>query len=126
MRLFLGERGAPVELAFSVKYGSGKVPFSSLDGYYGTQSLLGVTQILLISLNVFINRDIITRAPSARGFHLVLGTSRRGSWEQIINLVITDPNVLSSVIDLGKKALYDLLKWGLLAGVGRPILLSYN
>jgi hypothetical protein len=115
-----------MELAFAVKYDSGNKAFSSLDGYYGTQSFLGITQILLISLNAYINRHIITRATAERGFHLALGTSRPGSWEQIINLVITDPNVLSVVADLGKNALYDLLKWGLWAGVGTPLLLKCN
>jgi hypothetical protein len=115
-----------MELAFTVKYESGEMPFASLDGYYGTQSLLGITQILLISVNAYINHDIVTRAPAARGFRLVLGTSRRGSWEQIINLIITDPNVISIVSDLGKNALYDLLKWGLWAGVGTPWLLRCN
>ena len=114
-------RYVAVNLTFSVKYDSGTASFSALDGYYGVQSLLGITQLLLISLNAYVNRRIITRAPSAKGFHLVLGTSKTGSWEQIINLVITDPHVLSIFNGLGNNALYDLLKWGLCIGVGKSI-----
>lgn len=120
------KHGVVVDLTFSVKYGSGEERFSSLDGYYGAQSLLGITQILLISLNAYINRDIITQATSAKGFRLSLGVSRRGSWEQIIHFLITDPHLQSTVEDLGKNALYDLLKWGLCTGVGTTYVLKYN
>lgn len=79
---------------------------------------MGISQILMISLNAYINREIITQATSAKGFKLVLGLSKNGSWEQIINFVITDSHVSSLVDGLGTNGLYDLLKWGLGSGVG--------
>src|SRR5438270_13846118 len=92
MVYFLCEMASgPMELSFLVKYESGKTPFLSLDGYYGSQSVHGLIQVILISLHAYIHREIITRAPSAKGFHLVLGASRRGSWEQIITLAIYRP-----------------------------------
>ena len=100
------------DIIFSVKFDSGKSEFSYLDGYYGAQSIMGITQILLISLNAYLNRELITQATSAKGFRLSLGLSKRGSWEQIINLVVTDPSLTSTIEDLGKDAIYDLLKWG--------------
>lgn len=80
----------------------------------------------MISLNAFLNREIITQAPSAKGFRLVLGTSKKGSWEQLIQLVVTDPNTQALIADLGKNALYDLLKYILAGGVGLPAALHYR
>jgi hypothetical protein len=107
-----------MDLSFSIKFDSGRERFSGLNGYDGAQALLGISQLFLISLNAYLNKDIITRAPSAQGFRLVLGPSRAGSWEQLVHVVITNAEVAATFADLGKDALYDLLKWGFLNGVG--------
>ena len=107
-----------MELTFSARYASGTKKFTELDAYYGAQSLIGISQLLLISLNAYINREIITQATSAKGFRLSLGFSRKGSWTQEINFLVTDPHTLELLQDLGKNALYDLLKWGLSTGIG--------
>lgn len=115
-----------MELTFHAKYTDGTKKFDGLDHYYGAQSLLGLSQILLISLNAFFNREIITQAPSAKGFRVILGKSRTGSWDQLLQLVITNPDVLKVAEDLGKNALYDLIKWALVGGVGVPFVLKYR
>lgn len=114
------------KLGFTIKYDSGTKAFDGLDHYYGAQSLFGVAQMLLISLNAFFNREVITQAPSAKGFRIVLGSARRGSWEQALQLIVTDPNTVAAFADLGKNAVYDLLKWALLGGVGIPFTLKYR
>lgn len=111
---------------FTVKYDDGSKKFDGLDHYYGSLSLFGLSQILLISLNAFFNREVIVQAPSAKGFRVVMGVSKRGSWEQALQLVVTDPQVQSALQELGKNALYDLLKWALMSGVGIPFVLSYR
>lgn len=111
---------------FTIRYTSGIKEFDGLDHYYGAQSLFGISQALLISLNAFFNKEIITQATSAKGFRLVMGTSKKGSWEQAIQLVITDPNIQALAADLGKNALYDLLKYVLQGGVGIGAVLSYR
>lgn len=115
-----------MELKFHANYTHGRMKFDGLDQYYGAQSLLGLSQILLISLNAFFNREIITQAPSAKGFRVILGNSRTGSWDQVLHLVITSPDVLEVVEDLGKNALYDLIKWALMGGAGVPFALKYR
>ncbi len=115
-----------MELSFHAKYDTGSKPFEGLDHYYGAQSLLGLSQILLISLNAFFNREIITQAPSAKGFRIVLGKSKMGSWDQYLQLIVTNPEVLQVANDLGKNALYDLLKWALVGGAGIPFALQYR
>lgn len=117
-----------MQYGFTIKYTTGKEKFRGLDHYYGSQSLFGISQILLISLNAFFNREIITQAPSAKGFRVVLGSAKRGSWEQLLTLVFTDPQVQAVAAELGKNALYDLLKWALLGGggLGIPFVLKYR
>jgi hypothetical protein len=56
---------------FTIRYDSGERKFEGLEHYYGAQSLFGITQVLLISLNAFFNREILTQAPSARGFKVI-------------------------------------------------------
>jgi hypothetical protein len=112
------------KLKFVVRYSSGEKPFEGLDHYSGSLSLFGIFQALLISLNAFFNREIITQAPSAKGFRVVMGRARTGSFEQLLTLVITDPAVMDVARDLGKNALYDLLKWALVGGLGIPFVLA--
>ena len=110
--------GAFVELTFHANYTDGRSKFNGLDQYNGAVSLLGLSQILLIALNAFFNKEIITKAPSAKGFRVVLGRGKEGSWDQALHLVITNPEVLKVAEDLGKSGLYDLLKWAFLSGIG--------
>jgi hypothetical protein len=107
-----------MELGFHVKFTDGRRRFDGLDHYNGATALLGLSQVFLIALNAFYNREILTQAPSAKGFRVVLGKSKIGSWDQYFNIIITDPRVLAVATDLGKAGLYDLLKWALTSGVG--------
>jgi preprotein translocase subunit SecD len=115
-----------MQLNFSVKYDDGRKAFDGLDMYWGAKSLTGVAQALLISIHSFVHKEIILKAPAAKGFRVVLGRSYSGSWDQMLSLVITDTQTLSLVNDLGKAALYDLLKWGLLSGVGVKYALQHR
>lgn len=107
-----------MQLTLHANYTDGRSKFVGLDSYNGAQSLLGLSQILLISLHAFFNREIITQALSAKGFRVVLGKSKEGSFDQLLHVIVTNPETLSVINDLGKSGLYDLLKWALLGGVG--------
>jgi hypothetical protein len=111
---------------FTLKYDDGIKKFNGLDHYYGAQSLFGMSQIMLISFNAFFNKEVITQATAAKGFRVVMGVSKKGSWEQALQLVITDPDVIAYAQDLGKNALYDLIKWALVTGVGGRYILQYR
>lgn len=105
-------------MSFHIKFTDGKRQFDGLDQYNGAMALLGLSQAFLIALNAFYNKEILTQAPSAKGFRIVLGKSKFGSWDQYFSLIITDPKVLDVAADLGKSGLYDLLKWALTSGIG--------
>ena len=113
-----------MELTFRIKYTHGLRKFDNLDSYYGSESLLGITRFLLISMNAYANRDIITQATSAKGFRLVFGTSKKGSWEQLIHFIVTSQEVADLLKDLGKNGLYDLLKFSFFSLVGVPYVLK--
>ena len=107
-----------MELTFHANSTDGRRKFDGLDHYNGAVSLLGLSQIMLIALNAFFNKEILTQAPSAKGFRIVLGKSKYGIWDQALHLLITSKEVLDIAEDLGKSGIYDLLKWSLLSGVG--------
>jgi len=83
-------------------------------------SFLGFSQLLLISLNAFFNKEVITKATGAHGFSIVMGRSKRGSFDQLVSILVTDPVVKETLRSLGQDGLYDLLKWIFLSGVGIP------
>jgi hypothetical protein len=115
-----------MQFNFALKYDDGVRKFDQLDHYYGAQSLFGMSQILMISFNAFFNKEVITQATAAKGFRVVLGVSKRGSWEQALQLIITDPAVIAYAQELGKDALYDLIKWALTTGVGATYVLKHR
>lgn len=116
--------GGKVEISFTVKYDDGVKHFNGLDAYYGAQSLFGITQIMLICFNAFLNKEIVTKATAAKGFWLVSGIAKKGSWEQLLHMVITDPHLIALADEYGKQALYDLIKWAMCGAVGIPFLLK--
>lgn len=115
-----------MQLNFTIRYTDGEKQFDGLDFYGASQSLFGVSQILLISLNAILNKEIITQAPSAKGFRLVVGVKRTGSWEQLVQFVVTNPAVQGMLDDLGKNTIYDILKYIVGSGVGIPFVLKYK
>lgn len=107
-----------MQFDFHANFTDGRREFEGLDSYNGAQSLLGLSQVFLIAFHAFFNREILTQAPSAKGFRVILGKGKSGSFDQAIHLIVTDPTVIQLATDLGKSGLYDLLKWALLSGVG--------
>lgn len=113
-----------MEYTFRVKYDTGTNPFDGLDMYYGSKSLAAISEFLLLSIHAFLNEEIILQAPAAKGFKIVMTRASIGSYDQIIQMVITDPNVNALMADLGKSAFYDLLKYMTCSLVGIPFVLQ--
>jgi hypothetical protein len=113
-----------MECTFRVKYDSGTVKFDGLDMYYGAKSLAAVSEVLLLSVHAFLKEEIILQAPAAKGFKMVLQRASIGSYDQIIQMVVTDTPTLALLTDLGKNGLYDLLKYMLSGLLGIPFVLK--
>ncbi|QDQ87499.1 hypothetical protein FMZ60_07810 [Alcaligenaceae bacterium SJ-26] len=113
-----------MEYTFRIKYDSGSKKFDGLDMYYGSKSLAAFSEFLLLSVHAFLNEEIILQAPSAKGFKMVLEKASHGSYDQIIQMIITDTETVSLMRDLGKNGLYDLLKYMLSGLLGIPFVLK--
>ena len=109
-----------MEVLLKIKFDSGVKTFDHLDMRLASKSLVAISRALLTVTHCFINEEIITKGSAARGFYFALEKSKKGSFEQFISLVVTDNHVLNLVQDLGKDALYDLLKWSFLGALGLP------
>lgn len=113
-----------MEFSFRVTYDSGASEFDGLDMYYGAKSLAAISEFLLLSIHAFLNEEIILQAPAAKGFKMVLQRASIGSYDQIIQMIITDTNTVSLMTDLGKSGLYDLLKYMSSSLLGIPFVLN--
>lgn len=113
-----------MEFTFRVKYDAGIKKFDGLDMYYGSKSLAAISEFLLLSIHAFLKEEIILQAPAAKGFKIVMERASVGSYDQIIQMIITDTETFSLMKDLGKNGLYDLLKYMLSSLVGIPFILN--
>ncbi len=113
-----------MEFTFRITYDSGENDFNGLDMYYGSKSLAAISEFLLLSVHAFLKEEIILQAPAAKGFKMVLQRASAGSYDQIIQMVVTDTETVSLMTDLGKNGLYDLLKYMLSSLLGIPFVLK--
>lgn len=113
-----------MEFTFRVKYDSGQKTFDGLDMYYGAKSLAAISEFLLLSIHAVINNEIILQAPAAKGFKIVMRRASIGSYDQIIQMIVTDPETIAIMTDFGKSALYDILKYMSCSLVGLPFALN--
>lgn len=113
-----------MEYSFRIKYDSGTREFDGLDMYYGAKSLAAISEFMLLSVHAFLREEIILQAPAAKGFRMVMQKASEGSYDQIIQMIITDTNTVSLMAELGKNGLYDLLKYMLSSLLGIPFVLS--
>jgi len=113
-----------MEYSFRIKYDTGTKEFDGLDMYYGSKSLAAISEFLLLSIHAFLKEEIILQAPAAKGFRMVLQRASIGSYDQIIQMIITDTQTVSLMTDLGKNGLYDLIKYMLCSLLGIPFALQ--
>ncbi|WP_421204283.1 hypothetical protein [Aeromonas enteropelogenes] len=113
-----------MEFNFKIKYDSGVNEFDGLDMYYGAKSLAAISELLLLSIHAFLKEEIILQAPAAKGFRMVMQKAHVGSYDQIIQMIVTDTPTVSLMTDLGKNGLYDLLKYMLSSLLGIPFILK--
>ncbi|WP_225042599.1 hypothetical protein [Xanthomonas campestris] len=113
-----------MELTFKIKYSNGSRVFNGLDMYYGSHSLAAISEILLLSLHASIHGEVVVQAPAAKGFRLVLKKAQEGSLEQLIQLLVTDPDTVELLTDLTKDGIYDLLKFLMSSCLGIPFVIK--
>lgn len=113
-----------MQISFKIRYANGTEKFNGLDMYYGAKSLQGISEILMLSFHGLINEEVIVQAPSAKGFQIILKKANEGSYEQFLQLFISDPTIIQYVTDLGKSAIYDFLKYLISSCLGIPFIIN--
>lgn len=89
--------------------------------YDGSATLFGLAKTFLISSHFLVNEKVTFHAPAARGVRCFLGTSKPGSWEQIVQIVLDNKEFALGVAGaVSKDILKDFTKVVLTHGIGRP------
>lgn len=65
-----------------------------VDLYDGAKTIFGLGRALQIAAHFLVNQEVIFQAPSARGVRLYLVPARRGSFDQLIQLVIEHKEII--------------------------------
>lgn len=113
-----------MEINFKIRYADGVKKFDGLDMYQGAKSLEAISEILLLIFHGLIHEEVIIQAPAAKGFRLILKNSKEGSYEQLIQLFADNPQIVSTLTDYGKNAIYDSLKYILSTCLGIPFIIA--
>ncbi|WP_313602637.1 DUF7946 domain-containing protein [Comamonas jiangduensis] len=113
-----------MEVNFKIRFADGDKKFDYLDMYQGSKSLEAISEIILLIIHGLAHEEVIIQATAAKGFRLVLKSSKEGSYEQFIQLFINNPEVIQTLTDYGKTAIYDSLKYIISSCLGIPFVLS--
>lgn len=101
------------EISFKISYHNGDAADGRLDMYDASVSLQGFAKALSITTHALLNDcEIRKKGNSIDGAYLYINPSRKGSFEELITLVITDHSVITSIgASVIANVFYDLIKW---------------
>lgn len=98
------------KITFAIKYHHGDAQEGHLDMYDAAVSFQGFAKALSITAHALLNDGEIKRKGNRiEGAELYINPSRKGSFEQIVTLVITNKEAIGASI--AAAAFYDLIKW---------------
>lgn len=107
----------PLIVPFRIKFQRGDAEDNRLDFYDGASSLFGFAKSLQISTHYLVNGRVTFHAPAVKGVRPYMLPSRRGSFEQIVQMILDHPT--ASIVfakegynatKLGAKVIYDFTK----------------
>jgi hypothetical protein len=108
------------EIKFKILYKGGIASDGMLDIYDAGVSIHGLSRALAITTHAFINKgDIRKRAERAEGAKIYIHPSRRGSFEELITIVISSDAAKNIGYSITAAAFWDFLKWTWAAAVGK-------
>jgi hypothetical protein len=108
-----------LEINLSVRFTGGEAQENKIDFYDGSESLFGFSRALLLSTSYLLTGKVNFQAPSVKGAKVYMLTSRPGSFEQIIQLVIQNPAAAAFGLVTGQR-LWAFTKSVLTKSVGQP------
>lgn len=108
------------KIQFKISYDGGSASNGLLDIYNAGVSMRGLSRALAMTVHAFLNDgEIRRRAERATGARIYVSAPRRGSFEEVVRIVIEDPVAISIGTSVIGAAFYDFLKWTWSAAVGR-------
>ncbi len=108
------------ELNFKISYTGGSADQGLLDIYDASVSTNGLARALSITTHAFINEgQIRKRAERVTGAKVYLHPPRKGSFEELVTIVFTDPVVQSIGASVIAAAFWDFVKWTWSEAVGQ-------
>lgn len=111
-------------IKFKLSYQNGAADQHHLDMYDASISYLGFAKALNITVGAILNKQVKVKGNQSGGFKVYLDTSRKGSFEQLITIIIENPSLTASTVLLGASgsALWDGIKYvfGGVVGVIQP------
>lgn len=97
-------------ITFKISYHHGDATTGRLDMYDASVSLQGFAKALSITTHALLNDgEIRKKGNRIEGAQLYISPPRKGSFEEIITLVITNKEAIGASI--AAAAFYDLIKW---------------
>lgn len=99
-----------MEFDFSIIYDSDEKNFEGLDMYYGSKSLLGVSEAIAIATHGIVNGNFISKTPYVKGFKNDFKTSFEGSFKQRFKISFTSEETIRKIEEITPKSYIELLK----------------
>jgi len=98
------------KIVFVISYHNGEAREGRLDMYDAAVSLQGFAKALSITAHALLNDGEVRRKGNRiEGGSLYIYPSRKGSFEQVVTFIITNPEAIGGSI--AAAAFYDLIKW---------------
>jgi len=100
------------ELSFKISYHHGDAAQGRLDLYDAGISIQGLAKALSITTHALLNDGAIRKqGDKAEGARIFINPSRKGSFEEIITIFVSDPVAASVGTSILAAAFWDLIKW---------------
>ncbi|MGM3217857.1 hypothetical protein ACSQ5K_24215 [Pseudomonas sp. PhalM4] len=108
------------ELNFKISYTGGSADEGLLDIYDASVSTQGLARALSITTHAFVNDgQIRKRAERVKGAKVYLHPPRKGSFEELVTIVFSDPVVQAIGGSVIAAAFWDFVKWTWSEAVGQ-------
>jgi hypothetical protein len=109
-----------MDFDFSILYDSDEKEFDGLDMYYGSRSLQGVAETIVIATHGIVNEKYISKTNAAKGFKSTFKSSFEGSFKQRFKISFINPKAINKIIDITPKSYIELLKHAIHEAIGTP------
>lgn len=113
-----------MDFDFSILYDSDEKEFDGLDMYYGSRSLKGIAETIVIATHGIVNEKYISKTTAAKGFKSTFKSSFEGSFKQRFKITFTNQKTINKILEITPKSYIELLKHSIHEAIGSPFSLT--